>query len=132
MNPRKTVLFLTEETFHAYGRGICRGIARYAERNPAWSLVWSYLIERVNRPKSLPPINPKQIDGILMRIASTAAVRRIALFVLTIGTTSFSLGLAQILLGGTSLGSMAPSHYGKNKWRRPGGQRSRVRLATCD
>ena len=79
MNPRKTVLFLTEETFHAYGRGICRGIARYAERNPAWSLVWSYLIERVNRPKSLPPINPKQIDGILMRITSTAAVRRIAL-----------------------------------------------------
>lgn len=74
----KTVMFLTEETFHAYGRGICRGIARYAERNATWSLIWSNVIERASRPQSLPRIDPGEINGILMRITSASATRRIA------------------------------------------------------
>ena len=61
---QKAVALLVE-TSRAYGRGICRGVARFAEQHPDWMILYQ---ER-NLKESIPDFLRKyKVDGILMRV----------------------------------------------------------------
>jgi LacI family transcriptional regulator len=69
------IVALLVETSRAYGRGICRGIARYAQENPVWSIIHQ---ER-NLKQSVPKfIRRREVDGILMRVDQPYVAREIA------------------------------------------------------
>lgn len=65
---------LLVETSRAYGRGICRGVARFAEQHPQWMILYQ---ER-NLKQSIPDFLKKyKVDGILMRVDQPALAREI-------------------------------------------------------
>ena len=55
---QKTVALLVE-TSRAYGRGICRGVARFAEQNPDWLILYQ---ER-NLKESIPEPLMREVGG---------------------------------------------------------------------
>ena len=62
------------ETSRAYGRGICRGVARFAEQHPDWTILYQ---ER-NLKESIPEFLRKyRVDGILMRVDQPSVARKI-------------------------------------------------------
>ncbi len=72
-SPPKTVALLVE-TSRAYGRGICQGIAKYAQENPLWEILYQ---ER-NLKQSVPKfIKRREVDGILMRVDQPRVAKEI-------------------------------------------------------
>jgi LacI family transcriptional regulator len=70
---QKTVVLLVE-TSRAYGRGICRGVAQFAEQHPHWLIIYQ---ER-NLKQSIPDFLRKyRVDGILMRVDQPGLAREI-------------------------------------------------------
>ncbi len=70
---QKAVALLVE-TSRAYGRGICRGVARFAEQHPDWMILYQ---ER-NLKESIPDFLRKyKVDGILMRVDQPSVARKI-------------------------------------------------------
>lgn len=65
---------LLVETSRAYGRGICRGVARYVEQNPHWTVLYQerHLEQSVSRT-----FFKQQIHGILMRVGDARVARKI-------------------------------------------------------
>jgi LacI family transcriptional regulator len=70
---QKTVALLVE-TSRAYGRGICRGVARFAEQNPDWLILYQERNLKESIPESL---RKYKVDGILMRVDQPNVVRKI-------------------------------------------------------
>jgi LacI family transcriptional regulator len=70
---QKTVALLVE-TSRAYGRGICKGVARFTEQHPHWIIIYQ---ER-NLKQSIPHfLRRYKVDGILMRVDQPALAREI-------------------------------------------------------
>jgi LacI family transcriptional regulator len=70
---QKTVALLVE-TSRAYGRGICRGVARFAEQNPDWLILYQERNLKESIPESL---RKYKVDGILMRVDQPGVARKI-------------------------------------------------------
>jgi LacI family transcriptional regulator len=71
--PRKKVALLVE-TSRAYGRGICRGVAQFAQQHSDWLIIYQ---ER-NLKQSIPDfLRRYPIDGILMRVDQPGLAREI-------------------------------------------------------
>ena len=71
----KTVALIIE-SFNGYGRGLCKGIVKYADGNSSWSLLWSSLYLRKPSDESLVKILRQQrVDGILLRAPQSLADR---------------------------------------------------------
>jgi ABC-type uncharacterized transport system permease subunit len=70
---QKTVALLVE-TSRAYGRGICRGVARFAEQNPDWLILYQERNLKESIPESL---RKYKVDGILMRVDQPSVARKI-------------------------------------------------------
>ena len=62
------------ETSRAYGRGICRGVARFAEQHPDWMIIYQERNLKESIPESL---RKYKVDGILMRVDRPALARDI-------------------------------------------------------
>lgn len=70
---QKAVALLVE-TSRAYGRGICRGVAQFAEQHPDWLIIYQ---ER-NLKQSIPDfLRRYRVDGILMRVDQPSLAREI-------------------------------------------------------
>ena len=70
---QKTVALLVE-TSRAYGRGICRGVARFAEQHPDWMILYQ---ERNLKESILEFLRKYRVDGILMRVDQPSVARKI-------------------------------------------------------
>ncbi len=89
------IVALLVETSRAYGRGICRGVARFAEQHPNWMILYQ---ER-NLKESIPDFLRKyKVDGILMRVDQPSLARKIV-----------SLGIPTIDLLGARVEGTCPA-----------------------
>ena len=63
----KTVAVLVE-SFNAYGRGLCRGIANYAAGKSTWSLIWFEIYQGLKDVSAtIKYMRNNRVDGILLR-----------------------------------------------------------------
>jgi LacI family transcriptional regulator len=63
----KTVAVLVE-SFNAYGRGLCRGIANYTAGKSAWSLIWFEIYQGLKDVSAtIKYMRNNRVDGILLR-----------------------------------------------------------------
>jgi LacI family transcriptional regulator len=106
------VVALLVETSRAYGRGICQGIARYAQENPAWSIIYQERSLKQSVPKI---IRHRHVDGILMRVDQPRlAAEIISLGIPLVDLLHLSPGWPSYQIDDRSTAQMAANYFMEN------------------
>jgi LacI family transcriptional regulator len=109
MKPPRTVALLIESS-RGYGRGLLRGIARYARARPNWSLLHE---ERGLADDAPDWLTSRPCDGIIARIESEAllrTIRRLRLPTVDVRALHVSAGIPAITVDQQITAQMAADH----------------------
>lgn len=104
-------IVLLIETSRAYGRGLIRGIVKYAHIHGPWIF---YNEPGGEEGSILPKLNPRDVDGIIARVSKKTAIKHFVdagVPLISIGLKEKTPGLTNICPNNEVIGKMAANYF---------------------